>query len=133
VAGEPSPRRGRLSKSADFDRVVRTGRSHAGRDFVLYVFPRGGDEPPRLGMSVSRKVGGAVERNKVKRMLREAFALECERLPEGSDAVVVARSGAGALAAGEGMGGIQAALADLIDKVEGASARATSGVERDPS
>lgn len=123
MAGERSPRRGRLSKSADFDRVVRSGRSHAGRDLVLYVFPRGGDEPPRLGMSVSRKVGGAVERNTVKRMLREAFALECGRLPEGSDAVVVARTGAGELAASDGMEGIRGALAQLIDKVEGATAR----------
>jgi ribonuclease P protein component len=123
VAGERSPRRGRLSKSADFDRVVRTGRSHAGRDLVLYVFPRGGDEPPRLGMSVSRKVGGAVQRNAVKRMLREAFALECERLPEGSDAVVIARNGAGELASADGMEGIRRALAELIDKVDGAAAR----------
>jgi ribonuclease P protein component len=129
VAGEHSPRRGRLSKSADFDRVVRTGRSHAGREFVLYVFPRGGVEPPRLGMSVSRRVGGAVERNTVKRMLREAFALECERLPEGSDAVVIARSGAGELAANGGMSGIQEALADLIDKVDGAASRAVPDSE----
>ncbi len=130
MAGEASPRRGRLSKSADFDRVVRTGRSHAGRDLVLYVFPRGGDEPPRLGMSVSRKVGGAVDRNTVKRMLREAFALECERLPEGSDAVVVARTGAGELAASAGMQGIRGALAELIDKVEGAASRSqTAGEE----
>jgi ribonuclease P protein component len=131
VAGERSPRRGRLSKSADFDRVVRTGRSHAGRELVLYVFPRGGDEPPRLGMSVSRKVGGAVERNTVKRMLREAFALECERLPQGSDAVVIARNGAGDLAASAGMEGIRGALADLIDKVDGAAARPdTASAER---
>ena len=50
----------RLSRSADFDRVFRQGRSHAGREFVLYVFPRGEDDEPRLGLSVSRKVGGAV-------------------------------------------------------------------------
>src|ERR1700733_11076053 len=55
--------RGRLSRSAEFDRVFRHGRSHAGRDLVLYVFPRDDDDAgPRLGLSVSRKVGGAVER-----------------------------------------------------------------------
>src|SRR6185312_11053377 len=62
--------RSRLSRSADFDRVFRNGRSHAGRELVLYVFPRGeGTDEPRLGLSVSRKVGGAVERNRVKRLL----------------------------------------------------------------
>lgn len=98
---------------------MRSGRSHAGRDLVLYVFPRGSEEPPRLGLSVSRKVGGAVERNSVKRLLREAFRQESHRLPSGSDAVVIARPGARVLAEDQGLGGIQAALAELIDKVVG--------------
>ncbi len=95
---------------------MRSGRSHAGREFVLYVFPRGGDEPARLGLSVSRKVGGAVERNSVKRLLREAFAIESERLPAGSDAVVIARAGAHALAEREGLHGIHEALSELVDR-----------------
>ena len=96
--------------------MMRNGRSHAGRELVLYVFPRGGDEPPRLGLSVSRKVGGAVQRNSVKRLLREAFAIECERLPIGSDAVVIARTGAGELAERDGLHGIHDALKALVDK-----------------
>ena len=112
-------RRGRLSRSADFDRVLRNGRSHAGRELVLYVFPRAGDEAPRLGLSVSRKVGGAVERNRVKRLLREAFAREAERLPRGSDAVVVARRDARVLAEREGLEGIRRVLAELIDRLGG--------------
>ena len=86
-AGSPRERRrrGRLSRSGDFDRVYREGRSHANRFLVLYAFPRG--EPRgrrdevRLGVSVSRKVGGAVERNAVKRALREAFWSLGDALP----------------------------------------------------
>jgi ribonuclease P protein component len=121
--------RGRLSRSAEFDRVFRHGRSHAGRDLVLYVFPREEDGVPRLGLSVSRKVGGAVERNRIKRLLREAFAREGQRLPVGSDAVVIARSGSRELAERDGLSGMREALAALIDKVPGASARQAAGTD----
>jgi ribonuclease P protein component len=122
----PRPGRMRLSRSADFDRVFRHGRSHAGREFVLYVFPSGESEEPRLGLSVSRKVGGAVERNRVKRLLREAFALEASRLPVGTDAVVVARLEANALAEREGLAGIRRALGELVERVDGSGGRAAS-------
>jgi ribonuclease P protein component len=112
----PRPGRVRLSRSGDFDRVFRQGRSHAGRELVLYVFPRGEADQPRLGLSVSRKVGGAVQRNRVKRLLREAFALEGARLPAGTDAVVVARHEANALAEREGLDGIRRALGELVEK-----------------
>jgi ribonuclease P protein component len=116
---QPGSKRGRLSRSADFDRVFRQGSSHGGREFVLYVFPRGEETlTPRLGLSVSRKVGGAVQRNQVKRLLREAFALDGDRLPQGSDVVVVARSDARALAEREGLAGIRRALGELIDRAE---------------
>jgi ribonuclease P protein component len=55
----------------------------------------------------------------VKRLLREAFAAEAERLPEGSDAVIVARQDARALAEAEGLAGIRRSLAALIDRVAG--------------
>src|SRR3954453_12801492 len=98
-AGRRGKRR-RLSRSAEFDRGFREGRSHASRYLVLHAFPRPDavDEEPRLGVSVGRKVGGAVERNKVKRLLLEAFWASSEALPDGHDFVVVARPDAGELA-----------------------------------
>lgn len=123
------PTRSRLSRSADFDRVFRHGRSHAGRELVLYTFPRGEDAAPRLGLSVSRKVGGAVERNRVKRLLREAFAVEGSRLPAGTDAVVVARREAKALAEREGLAGLRRALGDLIDRLPDVEAGIVAAVD----
>ncbi len=94
AAGDAGARkRRRLSRSGDFDRVYREGSSHATRYLVLYSFPRrdGEHADPRLGVSVSRKVGGAVERNRVKRALREAFWALAEKLPAEHDFVLVAR------------------------------------------
>jgi ribonuclease P protein component len=123
VSGRPSggrsPKRRRLSRSAEFERVYRQGRSKANRFMVLYAFPR--DEAsqdaggPRLGLSVSRKVGGAVDRTRVKRVLREAFWAEAERLPSGADYVIVARPDALELAERDGMPGVRRSLGALVD------------------
>ena len=109
-------KRGRLSRSGDFDRVYRDGRSHANRYLVLYAIPRGNDEDEgtRLGVSVGRKVGGAAERNSVKRALREAFwGLDAE-LPATHDFVIVARPDAAALVEREGASGVEQALQELL-------------------
>jgi len=106
----------RLSRSAEFERVYRQGRSTANRHLVLYAFPNPSTQRPRLGLSVSRKVGGAVERNRVKRLLRESFATAEPQLCPGQDVVVVARPPARELAEREGLAGIDAALAELIDR-----------------
>jgi ribonuclease P protein component len=110
-------KRGRLSRSAEFDRVFRQGRSLANRVLVLYTFPRGEEGDPRLGLSVSRKVGGAVERNRVKRLLREAFELERGGLPPGRDVVLVARPAAHEVAERDGLEGIRSALAELLGQL----------------
>jgi ribonuclease P protein component len=108
--------RGRLSRSAEFERVYRQGRSTANRHLVLYTFPNPSADPPRLGLSVSRKVGGAVQRNRVKRLLREAFSTAGQELPAGHDLVVVARPAVGELVEREGLTGLSASLAELIAK-----------------
>ncbi|HTB49798.1 MAG TPA: ribonuclease P protein component [Solirubrobacteraceae bacterium] len=127
------PRRGRrLSRSAEFERVYRQGRSVANRHLVLYSFPNEAVDRPRLGLSVSRKVGGAVERNHVKRLLREAFAAVESELEPGNDVVVVARPEARELAEREGLDGIDGALEELIGRAGlrvGASSRATAAAD----
>jgi len=128
AGGRRAGGRRRLSRSAEFERVYRHGRSKGNRYLVLYAFPREAGDPadgPRLGLSVSRRVGGAVERNRVKRVLREAFWLEAQRLPAGSDYVVVARPDAKVLDEREGMTGVRRALAELVDGLGGRPASAS--------
>jgi ribonuclease P protein component len=125
-SGGRGPKRRRLSRSAEFERVYRQGRSKGNRFLVLYAFPRedAGDEGPRLGLSVGRRVGGAVDRTRVKRVLREAFWEEARRLPAGSDYVVVARPESLGLTEREGAEGMRAALAELVDDLGGGSQEA---------
>jgi ribonuclease P protein component len=109
-------KRGRLSRSGDFERAYREGRSHANRFLVLYEFPRpeGEAEGARLGVSVGRNLGGAVERNRVKRALREAFRDVADRLPQGHDYVLVARADLAGLVDREGADGTRTCLAEVI-------------------
>lgn len=109
-------RRRRLSRSADFDRVYRDGRSHASRFLIVYSFPRAGDDGPRLGISVGRKVGGAVTRNQVKRLLRNAFWACAGDLPDGHDFVIVARPELASVADERGERGVEEELRQLLEK-----------------
>jgi ribonuclease P protein component len=123
------PKRRRLSRSGEFDRVYRDGSSHATRYLVLYSFPRRADDDSgaeiRLGVSASRKVGGATERNRVKRVLREAFWEAADRLPQGHDFVLVARPEIGELIEREGLAGAQTSLEEALSEAGISSERST--------
>jgi ribonuclease P protein component len=112
--------RARITRSGDFDAVYQRGRSAAGRHLVLYAFARP-DAPagaaPRLGLSVSRKVGGAVERNRVKRVLRERFAELAPSLPAGTDFVAIARPGLAAYLEERGSAAVGERLAELAGRL----------------
>jgi len=116
--GRPDARRRRLSRSGDFDRVYREGNSRGNRFLVLYSFARSEEQPrdgARLGLSVGRKIGKAVTRNKVKRAVREAFWELSGGLPERHDYVIVARPGVEGLLEREGAAGVRDSLAELVD------------------
>lgn len=121
--GREGRKRGRLSRSGDFDRAYRDGKSHANRHVVLYAFPRSADDEHdvRLGISVGRKVGNAVERNKVKRAMREAFWGLSDRLPAGHDFVLVGRAGVAEFVEREGTKGLSGSIAGLLDDAGGQS------------
>ena len=115
MADRARRKRRRLSRSGEFERVYREGRSYASRHLVVYCFPRHDrDGAPRLGLSVGRKLGGAVERNRIKRLLREAFWERADDLDDGFDFVIVARPPVGELAREGGERALADALADVL-------------------
>jgi ribonuclease P protein component len=117
-------RRNRLSRSRDFDAVYRKGRSVSTRFLVLYSFPREEDPggEPRLGLAVSRQLGGAVERNRLKRRLRTAFEEVCAGLPAGQDYVLIARPGLTEAVESRGFAWLQERVGEVFRLAEGAHA-----------
>jgi ribonuclease P protein component len=88
----------RLHHSAEFRYLQRHGARAEGGHFVLYAGRFPGDEKSRLGVTVSRRVGGAVIRNRIKRRVRETYRRMLRAmLSPGISLVIIARAGAGAL------------------------------------
>lgn len=109
----------RLRRSAEFQRVIRGGRRAAGSAFVVICSqqrePGPGAERNRLGITVSRKVGNAVVRNRVKRRIREWFRAGRKSLAQGVDFVVIGRVAASRLS--------YAAFTSELSRLSSAAAR----------
>jgi ribonuclease P protein component len=111
------PKRHRLTRSKEFTRVRRRGRSAGSPLLAVYVLPVRSTEI-RVGFSVSKKVGKAVVRNRVKRRMREVIRQQIPAMRHGQDVVVVARPPAA-----------QATFRDLADAIISALQR-TGSVQR---
>ena len=81
----------RLTRSADFRSAYELGRKQVGRCMVLYLLPRA-EGALKLGVVSSRKIGGAVQRNRARRVLREVFRKNRHRMQGRADVVLVARA-----------------------------------------
>jgi ribonuclease P protein component len=112
-------RRNRLSRSRDFDTVYRRGQSVSSRYLVLHWFPREAseDDAPRLGLAVPKSVGTAVARNRVKRLLREAWKELLPAVPAGNDYVLAARPGLAEPAEVRGLEWLVSEVSSVLEKV----------------
>jgi ribonuclease P protein component len=122
----------RLKRRTDFraaaQAAAKGAKAHAGA-FVLQARARGPSGPPRMGFTVSRQVGNAVERNRVRRRLREVVRLApAETLRTGHDYVLIGRRAALALPFGDMLRDLDAAL----HRVHGDAAQTGTGNERSP-
>jgi ribonuclease P protein component len=83
----------RLKDGEDFSRIFAQGKKIVGRSLILWHRIDPSERGPKLGLSVSSKVGGAVRRNRLKRLIRETFRLRRSKLPAGLQLVAYPRPG----------------------------------------
>ena len=95
MARQCLPKEGRIRRHADYALCYAQGRRHHSGNFIVFILPRPGSGITRVGTAVSRKVGKAVTRNRLKRLLREFYRLHQAILPCDSDVVTVAKKHAG--------------------------------------
>lgn len=84
----------RLKDRADFSRVYRSGRSWANHQLVLYVLKKPEVETFRVGISASKKIGNAVVRNRMRRLIKEIVRLQADQMVDHVDLVFIVRKGA---------------------------------------
>ncbi len=102
-----------LNKNTMFLRVYSKGKSSANKYLAVYALKTKREKGIRLGITVSKKVGCAVTRNRIKRLIREGYRLNEERIKEGMDIVVVARRNS----ANADYKSISSALIHLLEKL----------------
>ena len=90
----PFPKGFRLTKAAEFRRVYQEGKVIRSDAFVLFYIMTEGEKPARIGITVPRRFGKAVRRNRIKRLIRESFRLLHPTLKSNVDIVVNVRSAA---------------------------------------
>ena len=83
----------RITRRSEFLEITKQGIRYNTQNFLIIIFSGNNEPIRRLGITVSKKVGGAVKRNRVKRLLREFFRLHKEQLPESSDILFIAKPG----------------------------------------
>lgn len=81
----------RIKSNKDFQTVFQKGRSFANRQFVVYSLQKKDQDHFRIGLSVSKKLGNAVTRNRIKRYIRQSIFELKNQLESGHDYVVIAR------------------------------------------
>ena len=80
-----------LRSNQEFKKVYNNKKSFANKNLIMYISENGTDTK-RLGVSVSKKVGNSIVRHRLARLIREAFRLSTDCIPDGYDYVVVARA-----------------------------------------
>lgn len=112
----------RLRQHSQFQKAQRLGRKLTRRHFVVLVYARDSDSissrPARLGLVVSKRVGNAVQRNRTKRLIREAFRRNAALWPAEVDLVVIARPSLAHLSGSDATAEFQALEQELGRRVE---------------
>lgn len=81
----------RIKDNEEFQLVFKKGKTFANRQLVVYYLKKTGQPHFRVGISVGKKIGNAVTRNRIKRHVRHAFQDLADRLIEPVDIVIIAR------------------------------------------
>ncbi|MBV1818775.1 ribonuclease P protein component [Clostridium cochlearium] len=101
----------KLTQNKDFRVVYRKGKSYSNELLVLYVYNTKNDYT-RFGISVSKKVGKSVVRNRVKRLIKESYRLNCHKIKKGYDLIFIART----LSSNKNYTSIENSLINLVKK-----------------